>query len=80
MTSTVDAWPVRALGWQGWAISIAYAQPCGPSQAAVQSRAGCFDEEHSSAKSEMHANVIAEYHTVKGWRGWKYSRDLDECD
>lgn len=23
-------------------------------------------EERSSAKSEMHANVIAEYHTVKG--------------
>src|SRR6185312_6067841 len=29
-------------------------------------------EEHSSAKSQLHANVIAEYHTVKGCRGWKY--------
>lgn len=44
----------------------------GPRKRRSTAERDVIGEEHSSAKSEMHANVIAEYHTVKGWRGWMY--------
>ena len=44
----------------------------GPRKRRSKAERDVIGEEHSSAKSEMHVNVIAEYHTVKGWRGWKY--------
>jgi hypothetical protein len=44
----------------------------GPRKRRSKAERDVIGEEHSSAKSEMHANVIAEYHAVKGRRGWKY--------
>lgn len=44
----------------------------GPRKRQSKAERDVIGKERSSAKSEMHANVIAEYHTVKRWRGWKY--------